>query len=193
MTDNVTQYIVAPRPTGSVLSAIDSYGDELIKTCDTGTALLSCPYPDQKKWCGLSTAAPAAYSSYGSMAASWWSAHSSAAVSAAGYCPNNWYRVMWETPGAATWLNLTMMFAECYGPGQISKGAGPLTTGPSAVSATRSTSRSSSGGSQGVAVAPVAAKTNLANRVIVRTEIVEKWMVAGSGLAAAAAAANRVW
>lgn len=76
-TKNLTQYFDVPKPIPTLLSALESYGDELIKPClatATGLDILSCSVSETTKWCGFSTAAEPVvqrrYYSYGSSAAS---------------------------------------------------------------------------------------------------------------------------
>jgi hypothetical protein len=122
-TVNATQYFDPPKPTGTLLTALLSYADKLYEGCTpiedpTGNRIPACPFPDASRWCAFtSTVAPTmtpAYWSYASSASSWWSAKSSGASSVASRCPNKWYKIMRETPGGETWLNDTMIFAECY-------------------------------------------------------------------------------
>lgn len=203
-TENITQYFDVPKPTGSLLTALQSYGDKLIETCTptfSGTALPSCPFPPKSLWCGFTTAAPSAvlpaYSSYGSVASSWWSAHSSAASSVAQACPVSWSKVMTETPGGEAWLYDNIVFAECYAEAHPTTGSS--TTGSSAtgsattgLTATTETTRSgATGGGSTPTPTPTSTPTKAPNGVVGRTEGVEMWMVAGTGLAAAAM--NSVW
>jgi len=62
VTENITQYVNVPKPTGGLLTALDSFGDKLIETCtptETAfTALPSCPFPEKSLWCGFTTAVP---------------------------------------------------------------------------------------------------------------------------------------
>ncbi|KAK1767571.1 hypothetical protein QBC33DRAFT_559055 [Phialemonium atrogriseum] len=172
--------------TGSLLSELDSYGSDLYKTCTlTGLERLDCPSPGNK-WCGFTTAAPAAvlsdFSSLGSLALSWWSAHSSAAVSLASECPLGWWDAVMAVPNAERWLNDTIAFAGCYADAHPTTGSatepttGSLTTG---LTATTRSGVTSSG--------PKATSTDMPNSVLGQTEGVEMWMVAGTGLAVAAA------
>jgi hypothetical protein len=118
-TENISQYLDVPKPTGSLLTALQSYGDKLIEPCiatATGPGLPSCPLPSKSLCCGFATAAPSAllpaYSSYGSVASSWWASKSSAAASVSQYCPVGWSNVMPLL--GEVWLNDTIAFAECY-------------------------------------------------------------------------------
>ncbi|KAL7629537.1 hypothetical protein AAE478_001058 [Parahypoxylon ruwenzoriense] len=134
-TENLTQYFDVPKPTGSLLTALDSYASELFKTCTAaGAAAQSCPFPEQSLWCSFGTAAPstvlADYSSYGSVASSWWSARSSAAVFLAQDCASSWWKVMTNTPNGQVWLNETIIFAGCYS--EAHPTVGKSTLGPSA-------------------------------------------------------------
>lgn len=91
-------YFDLPKPTGTLLSALESYGDKLHEAC-TKTM---CLYPDATSWCGFATAAPTAvlpaYTSYASSASVWWAEHSSAAVELAQECPEYWWDALLENP-----------------------------------------------------------------------------------------------
>lgn len=179
-TENITQYFDMPKPTGELLDALISYGNGLYKTC-TFTDLAefkSCTSPGQSRWCAFTTAAPSAvlpdYSAYGSKASSWWSVHSSAAISLASKCPVGWHETMMETPNGQTWLNDTLVFAGCYAEAHptpetefTTKGPGPMETG--------------SGGG------PEATTSDTPNSgALNRSKSIGMWMVAGIGLAGAA-------
>jgi len=117
---NLTQYFDVPKPTGSLLSAIELYADKLVDACtitDVVDRLLGC-YPSHDDWCKFTTAAPASimpdYKLYGSAASVWWAAHSSNAVFLATDCPEKWFDAMYEFPNGRTWLNDTINFAACY-------------------------------------------------------------------------------
>ncbi|KAG9191339.1 hypothetical protein G6011_09427 [Alternaria panax] len=137
-----TPYFSPPLPTGAVLSALDSYGDELIADC-TG---LECPYPDATRWCGITTAAPTAvlpaYTSYANSASVWWANHSSSALELAEECPHYWYTALTKDPSTATWLNLTIANAECIGkaPGGDVSSVATSSVQPSLTSSPRSSS-----------------------------------------------------
>ncbi|KAI0005594.1 hypothetical protein F4779DRAFT_49148 [Xylariaceae sp. FL0662B] len=118
VTENVTQYFDVPKPTGSLLDAIVSYGDKLIEPCvatATGIEVLDCSVTDTKEWCGFTTAAPSSilvdYSSYGSSVASFWEAKSETISVVSSTCPGWWAR---PGQGDHIWLNLTIAQAECY-------------------------------------------------------------------------------
>lgn len=122
-TVNATQYFDPPKPTGTLLTALLSYADKLYENCTpmvdpSRNAFPTCPFPDASRWCAFTNgAAPSvtpAYWSYASSASSWWSAKSSGASSVVSRCPNTWYKIMRETPGGDTWLNDTIIFAECF-------------------------------------------------------------------------------
>ncbi|KAF2132618.1 hypothetical protein P153DRAFT_393589 [Dothidotthia symphoricarpi CBS 119687] len=117
-TRNLTQYFDVPRPSAVLLSALESYGDKLIKPClstATGLNKLSCSVSETTQWCGFTTDATppmkTRYSAYGSSAASWYSAKSAAIQSVRGDCP-----VTWEKFGPLdhAWLNQTIAHAKCY-------------------------------------------------------------------------------
>jgi hypothetical protein len=188
-TENLTQYFDVPKPTGSMLTALLSFADKLYDSCTitelpTGTVLPQCPFPEQSSWCAFSTVAPKTvlsdYSSYGSAANLWWSAHSSKAVSVAQRCPNSWYKVMRETPNGEIWLNDTIAFAGCYAE------AHPIT------SSLHTTTTSPTTGAGGVTktITPtgsVTMPTMVSNSAVGQIEGVGMWAVAGAGLAASAA------
>lgn len=122
-TEDIPQYFEVPKPTGSLLTALISYGDKLYEGCTpteepTGIFPPKCPFPEQSSWCAFTTAAPTAvlsdYSSYASSASFWWAEHSAAAVSVAQKCPNTWFKIISETPNGDIWLNNTIAFAGCY-------------------------------------------------------------------------------
>lgn len=117
-TKNLTQYFDVPKPIPTLLSALESYGDELLKPClatATGLDILSCSVTETTQWCGFATAAEPVvqrrYSSYGSAAASWYAAKSAAIESVKTEC-----RVTWEKFGPLdqAWLNQTVAHARCY-------------------------------------------------------------------------------
>ena len=175
------QYFDVPKPTGSLLTALMSYGNNLIKTCTaTGTDVLACPFPDRSRWCAFTTAAPTpvlpAYSTYGSVVSSWLSVHSSKAVSLAQQCPNGWYNAMMDTPGGQAWLNETMVFAECYDLAHAGSGSQmTAAVAPTAASRARATS-----------TGPKATGTTVSNRAPNRVQRTEGWVAVGTRLAAAA-------
>ncbi|RYO86087.1 hypothetical protein DL764_009060 [Monosporascus ibericus] len=79
-TKNMTECFGMPKPTSTLLDAIYAYVDEQLEPClstATGRDKLSCSVAESQ-WCSFSTDEPpgasAAYSSYASAAASWWSA-----------------------------------------------------------------------------------------------------------------------
>jgi hypothetical protein len=122
-TVNASQYFDPPKPTGTLLTALLDHSDKLYEGCTpvsdpSGNRPPSCPFPEASRWCAFtSIAAPtmtSAYWSYASSASSWWKAKSSGASSVAARCPNTWYQIMRETPNGETWLNDTIIFAECY-------------------------------------------------------------------------------
>ncbi|KAH8719526.1 hypothetical protein GQ44DRAFT_729825 [Phaeosphaeriaceae sp. PMI808] len=117
-TKNITQYFDVPKPTAALLSALESYGDVLLKPClatATGLDILSCSVSETSKWCGFATDARPAiqtrYSAYGSAAASWYGAKSSAIESIKKDCPVTWDKV---GPIDQAWLNQTVVHAKCY-------------------------------------------------------------------------------
>jgi len=184
-TETFSPYFQVPKPTADVLTAMQSYFSKLrSESCTlTGADELDCPYPDATRWCGITstmaTSVSAAYSAYGSSASSWWAAHSSRALELARDCPVGWYAEK-EWSGQATWLNNTIIMAECYAAAHTA-GASitkaptatprPGVTGTSTPAKTTSTSTSSSRG-RGQAEAPGI------------------WAIVGGGVAAVAAGAR---
>ncbi|KAK5657992.1 hypothetical protein OQA88_2546 [Cercophora sp. LCS_1] len=108
-TENVTQYFKnAPRPTGNVLSGIQSFAASAAAPCRataTGIDAFYCSITDYKGWCGFTTAAPPAllssYSTYLSSVTSFWKASSSTMSVVSYTCP-----VAWSKPDLlhAEWL-----------------------------------------------------------------------------------------
>jgi hypothetical protein len=185
-TENITQYFDFPRPTGTLLDAMTSYGKKLYAPCtDAGTLFFDCPFPGTSL-CGFATAAPStvvpAYSSYASSAASWWSAKSASAVALATECPVSWYHAMNGVVGGDQWLNETIAYAGCYA------GAHPAAGGSGATTTSGAAGPPATPGS-GVAKTsgPTATATPPPNRATGRGEGLGMWMVGGTGLAAAAA------
>ncbi|RYP56582.1 hypothetical protein DL771_011761 [Monosporascus sp. 5C6A] len=183
--ENLTQYFDVPTPTGSLFDAMDSYAFELFKVYMyvNRTRPAVVPVPQPSLWCGFSSAAPSSvlpdYSSYASEASSWWSAHSSAAVSLAEQCPEGWYDAMTNTPNGQLLLNDTIIFAGCYAEAHPTSGA-------SSSGLTVTSSRPGSIATPGPG-APESGPTptDTPNSAFGRTEGVEMWLVAGTGLAAA--------
>ncbi|KAG8415354.1 hypothetical protein J3458_009209 [Metarhizium acridum] len=117
--ENYTNYLIGPRPTGTLSSAMASYTSQLFKTCTLPLEeWLDCPFPESSRLCGFSTAGPSevmsAYSGFGSLASSWWLTHSLAAEQIASSCPSRWYDEMDLIPFAAVKLKETISFAECF-------------------------------------------------------------------------------
>lgn len=186
-TENITQYLDVPKPTGSMLTALLSYADKLYADCTitgvpTGTVIPTCPFPEQSRWCSFTSVAPKSvlsdYSSYGSAASSWWAAHSSGAVSAAQYCPNSWYELLRTTPNGETWLNDTIVFAGCYAEAHQTS-ALPTSTPASGSGSAAIPTKTTAKGSQ-------TTPTTSPNSVAGRMDRIDMWKVAGTGLAAAA-------
>jgi len=118
-TENVTQFFKnAPRPTGNVLSGIQSFGAAAAAPCRataTGIDAFYCSITDPKGWCGFTTAAPQAllssYSTYLSSVTSFWKASSSTMSVVSYTCPVAWSK---PDPVHAEWLKVAMAHAECY-------------------------------------------------------------------------------
>ncbi|KHO00988.1 uncharacterized protein MAM_01766 [Metarhizium album ARSEF 1941] len=117
--ENYTEYLVGPKPTGTLSDAMASYTAELFKTCTLSPEeWLSCPFPESSRVCAFSSAGPSevmsAYSDFGSSASSWWFARSFMAEQVAFSCPSRWYKEMRLIPFAAIKLNETISFAKCF-------------------------------------------------------------------------------
>ncbi|RYP83829.1 hypothetical protein DL770_005299 [Monosporascus sp. CRB-9-2] len=182
-TKNMTEYFDMPKPTGTLLEAIDSYVDKQLAPClstATGPDQLSCEVTGSQ-WCGFSTDAPpsvsAAYSSYGSAVASWWSAKSSAVSSVTSECPITWERY---DPIEQSWLDITIAQAECIADAHPGDGTA------SASSATGPTSTSSATGPTAVpATGETAAGPTPTNDVLGRADGMDMWILISAGIAGA--------
>ncbi|RSL92424.1 hypothetical protein CDV31_015168 [Fusarium ambrosium] len=182
-TQTFESYFDVPKPTGELLDAILDHGDVLLKGCEStmtdAMGMPACTFPPQSDWCAFTKSAPSsllpAYSSYGSIASSWWAEHSSAAVEDAKYCPNSWFKAMTSLPYGATWLNDTIAFAGCYAAAHVT---GNTETTRVAIATT--------GLKAGEEAAKPTATVDNDNGVR-RRDDVGVWVVAGTGLAAAAA------
>ncbi|RYP14036.1 hypothetical protein DL766_009777 [Monosporascus sp. MC13-8B] len=133
-----------PKPTSTLLNAIYAYVDEQFE-----------PY--------LSTA-----TGRDKLSCSW-SAKSSAVSSVALECPIRWERY---DPFEQSWLNITIVQAECYADAHGGKGttfSASSAAGPTAVPGTGAT----------------AAEPTPTNGVLGRAEGVDMWMLAGTGIAVA--------
>lgn len=75
ITENLTQYLKPPKPTGSLFDALQSYAYELYEPCLADITVEICPFPAQSEWCSFTDVAPTAvltaYSTYASQAYSW--------------------------------------------------------------------------------------------------------------------------
>lgn len=118
VTENVTQYFNVPTPTGDLRTALVSYGEKLLGPClATATEIdkLLCSITDTTAWCGFATAAPSAvladYSSYISLAASFWRAKSETISIVSSRCPLWWAR---PSEGEHIWLNQIITHGKCY-------------------------------------------------------------------------------
>jgi hypothetical protein len=143
ITENITQYFVnVPKPTGNVLSAIGSYGEEVVKDCKataTGRAYVSCTVSDPKSWCGFTTAAPpdilSSFSTYVSEAVSFWTPKSSTVSVLSTSCPVAWRRI---APHEREWLKIATAHADCYLEAHLQIQSGP--TAPSVTTGDANTS-----------------------------------------------------
>lgn len=173
-TEVLSQYFDVPKPTGALLSAIQEYGDVLQKDCkptETNVFGLSqYPSPATSLWCRFSTIAPSSllsrYSSYGSVASSWWSAHSLAAVSLARSCPIGWYKAKVDTPGGAGWFNFTLVSAGCYEEAHPTTGTSTKAT----AIATTGTKPTLPGPKSTMAITSTATSTSKANIIVHQAE-----------------------
>jgi len=169
ITMKLPQYFDVPTATGSLKEALGSYGSEMIKTC-TGKPIerISCPFPEKSQWCGFSTAAPTsvmgAYSSYGSVASSWWAARSSSASLLASMCSHGWYKASTNHPANQALLNETIILGECHAEAYPTWNS--LTTTSAAM--TRATATTNS---------PRATKTNAARTRYNQAESAGGWMI----------------
>ncbi|RYO76349.1 hypothetical protein DL766_009950 [Monosporascus sp. MC13-8B] len=156
-TKNMTEYFDMPKPTGTLLDAIDAYVDKQLEPCWStaiGRDKLSCEVTGSL-WCGFSTdAPPSASAAYSSVASE---------------CPITWERY---EPIEQSWLNITIAHAECYADAHRGKG-----TTSSASSATGLTAVPGTGAT--------AAEPTPTNNVLGRAEGVDMWMLAGTGIAVA--------
>ena len=150
-TENVTQYFKnAPRPTGNVLSGIQSFAAAAALPCEataTGIDAFYCSITDPKGWCGFTTAAPPAllssYSTYLSSVTSFWKASSSTMSIVSYTCPVAWSRA---NPLDAEWLKVAMAHAGCYMSAHPETSATSTTrTGTAASSSSTSTRASTNG------------------------------------------------
>ncbi|KAK4118930.1 hypothetical protein N657DRAFT_650716 [Parathielavia appendiculata] len=119
ITENITQYFVnLPTPTGNVLSAIGSYGEEVVKECRataTGHDYVLCTVSNPQDWCGFTTAAPpdilSSYSTYVSEVVSYWTSKSSTISILSTSCPVTWRNIY---PHEREWLKIATAHANCY-------------------------------------------------------------------------------
>ncbi|KAF5244278.1 hypothetical protein FANTH_7788 [Fusarium anthophilum] len=185
-THTFESFFDVPKPTGALLDAILDHGDAIQKGCkSTLTDAMGksvCAFPPQSDWCAFTKSAPSslltAYSSYGSLASSWWAEHSSEAVEYAEYCPNGWFSAMTSLPYGAVWLNDTIAFAGCHAAAHAT--GKPKTT----LKATATAGPKATGTATG---ATATAATENRNGIAGKRDDVGMWVVAGTGLAATAA------
>ncbi|KAF4946569.1 hypothetical protein FGADI_11083 [Fusarium gaditjirri] len=185
-THTFESFFDVPKPTGALLDAILDHGDAIQKGCkstltDAG-GMSVCTFPPQSDWCAFTKSAPSslltAYSSYGSIASSWWTDHSSEAVEYAEYCPNRWFRAMTSLPYGAIWLNDTIAFAGCYAAANAT-GKPKMTLKPTATAGPKAADT-------GETATATAAAESL-NGISGKRDDIGMWMVAGTGLVVAAA------
>ncbi|KAK4120162.1 hypothetical protein N657DRAFT_636838 [Parathielavia appendiculata] len=116
VTENITQYFVnLPAPTGNVLSAIGSYGKEVVEECRataTGHDYVLCTVSDPKDWCGFTTAARpdilSSYSTYVSEVVSYGTSKSSTISILSTSCPVTWIYIY---PREREWLKIATAHA----------------------------------------------------------------------------------
>lgn len=148
--ENVTQFFKnAPRPTGNVLTGIQSFGYAAAAPCRataTGVDAFYCSISDPKGWCGFTTAAPPAllssYSTYLSSVTSFWKASSSTMSVVSYTCPVAWSK---PDPIHAEWLKVAMAHAECYMSAHPETSATSTRTGTGTAASSTSTRASANG------------------------------------------------
>ncbi|GKU05911.1 unnamed protein product [Fusarium langsethiae] len=182
-THTFESFFDVPKPTGALLDAILDYGDVLLKDCKPtltdAMGMPACTFPPQSDWCSFSKTVPSSlqteYLSYGSVASSFWAKHSSEAVEYAQYCPNGWFKAMTSLPYGAVWLNDTIAFAGCYAAHASGK---PHTN----LEATTTVDQKPTG----TGATTSATATSELNGIAGKRDDMGMWVVAGTGLAAAA-------
>ncbi|RGP66168.1 hypothetical protein FSPOR_6788 [Fusarium sporotrichioides] len=182
-THTFESFFDVPKPTGALLNAILDHGDAIQKDCKPtltdAMGMPACTFPPQSDWCAFSKTVPSnlqtAYSSYGSVASSFWAKHSSEAVEYAEHCPNRWFRAMTSLPYGAVWLNDTIAFAGCYAAAYSS--GEPRTY----LEATTTVDQKSTG----TGITAVITATRELNGIAGKRDGIGMWMVAGTGLTAA--------
>ncbi|OBT63318.1 hypothetical protein VE03_07229 [Pseudogymnoascus sp. 23342-1-I1] len=192
ISENVTQYLDVPKPTGSLFDEIKSYAVSLYEPC-LASLTATCPFPAQSDWCAFTTAAPKdvlpAYSSYASQAHSWWEAHSSVIASAKEMCPNNWANGLWRNAGSEEWLNDTIAFAGCYAEALTMTGSTPTALATEGAKTSELTATSRSGAAVGSATPTSTDALNGASADVLNGGNLvgaEKWMAALAGFAGVA-------
>jgi hypothetical protein len=129
-TENLWRYLNNPMPTGKFRKAVESYSTALFSSCIANDQS-SCKSHTKGRWCQMQSALPqdlwGESLHYGNKAYSWWSTHSSKAVSLAHECPHHWYDINQVKPLAGEGLNLTIKFAECIAEGRAMAGSSTLT------------------------------------------------------------------
>ncbi|PFH63365.1 hypothetical protein XA68_12329 [Ophiocordyceps unilateralis] len=124
-TEILRRFFDPPLPTGSLRSAFRSCRHSYLDECTSrgldrpdGLGMPMCPFPGQSTLCAISTAMPSSllpeYSSYISVASTWWAANKDEAVRLAEYCPSRWYSAMMAMPAGRERLNSTIALAGCY-------------------------------------------------------------------------------
>ncbi|EPE31963.1 hypothetical protein GLAREA_12045 [Glarea lozoyensis ATCC 20868] len=132
-TQDYTNYFNVPTATGALDTAMVSYGRSLFETCTyTDIQRTNCANPDLSQWCAFRTIVPStllsSYSSYNSLAFSWWSSHKSEILSFASDCPSYWYRAGSRQLFGYSPLNDTINEAMCYAEAALTSGSPTMTT-----------------------------------------------------------------
>ncbi|KAK7954799.1 hypothetical protein PG988_015493 [Apiospora saccharicola] len=155
VTSDAVQYFKAPKATGELLSALDSYAKSAMAPCLSIVQDFYGCMPSKDEWCDFAKAAPTgvlpAWSSLGSAASAFWEPKSSAAASMAKECPNRWFYASLKDPIGPTLLNETIMFAACHAEAQgqlvLPGGGAAVSTTPAEQHATATPAASGVGAS----------------------------------------------
>lgn len=192
-TENMDGTLKVPRPTSSVLKAIQSYAGKIrSESCTlTGADELDCPPLDGPQLCGITSALPASasagFSAYGSSASSWVAANRGEMLRMASECPMHWYEAV-NYYDQGMWLNDTIKIAGCY---EVLKVTGLPGVGGAVATTTGASSPRPTPGS-GATITPPPVQTTAATNHAVRGFMGEAekagiWAVIGGGVAAVAA------
>lgn len=188
--DNIPHYLTAaPTPTAALSSALFSYESSLYAACTPPTVLpfQPCPVPPRATLCAFSAAVPTSllpvYSSYASSAAAWWSGgNGDTVMSLVENCPYLWDDNLLRFPGSGANMNRTVAHAQCWAEAHPTGAAGTTATLSGGTSASaKATGSSGSGATPTPTSGGVRSRAGAADAA---------WMVAGSGMGAAAVAVN---